>query len=557
MVTDQDNDAVWNVYRFDVATKQFTKVSNLVYTMGYGFESPTGALLVTGQATKDGPACVYRIDGADPQGAKTLACTTAAMSLSAFNYPVSDAEGGRIAVSLQKDSQDGQKNLGILRAQSGTIDVVTDPSIARSRVFPLMWDGDQLYFVTNEETGEPGGLYVYDDASHKITLVRHNTAIYGADDDAEFGDPKSRRVVLNDKVNDRESLVVFDLQTKKDIFRVDNIPFHYAYITDLLSPAADGSYLAAVDSVGTPQPSRFLERINPAATSNDKVLSVGFDPRENRALSSACQSEIIEYPTFDTEADGTTRMIKAILHHPAIVPDRPAAVVWLHGGPTEESTQQFDEKRELLCHLGYTVLAPNVRGSSGRGVAFEDLNNGDWGGGDYLDVEYGRQYLKMLGIDESRIGVAGHSYGGFLTNAAMTKAGDRFAFGIASAGLSDLLIEFSDGNIPDMMTSEMGDPTKDPAIKQKYIDHSPVTHAENLHVPYLMMHGTTDQNVPFAQAQELYDKLQALNKGALVTFVKLEGIGHYFLEVGVHVRTYQAMMDLLYQVAPVRPVSQP
>ena len=81
-------------------------------------------------------------------------------------------------------------------------------------------------------------------------------------------------------------------------------------------------------------------------------------------------------------------------------------LLFIHGGPTNQFSDDFQPYVQYFVQRGYVVLLPNVRGSSGYGKAFEELNDRDWGGGDLKDAIAGAEFLKGLGyVDSQAIGI--------------------------------------------------------------------------------------------------------------------------------------------------------
>ena len=130
-------------------------------------------------------------------------------------------------------------------------------------------------------------------------------------------------------------------------------------------------------------------------------------------------------------ADG--REVPALLYVPyaeAVRGDVPGAVLYIHGGPTGQHFRWWDPTPQLLANRGLVVLAPNVRGSTGYGREWQELNRRDWGGGDLADVMAGIDWLARESIaDPARIGITGGSYGGYMTLYALARHPDRFVAG--------------------------------------------------------------------------------------------------------------------------------
>lgn len=116
-------------------------------------------------------------------------------------------------------------------------------------------------------------------------------------------------------------------------------------------------------------------------------------------------------------------------------------IVWIHGGPTSQYLDTFQPQVQCFVQAGYAVLLPNIRGSSGYGRRFEDLNNRDWGHGDLRDAVAGAEHLRSLPeVDAEHIGITGTSYGGILSMAAVAFAPPgAFQAAIPCSGYGDFL----------------------------------------------------------------------------------------------------------------------
>jgi dipeptidyl aminopeptidase/acylaminoacyl peptidase len=152
----------------------------------------------------------------------------------------------------------------------------------------------------------------------------------------------------------------------------------------------------------------------------------------------------ITYKTFD----GT--VINAYLYAPREVQpgQRFPGILFIHGGPTAQFNDTFQQQVQFFVRMGYVLLLPNVRGSSGYGRAFEKANNKDWGHGDLKDVLAGVDYLKALPyVNAAKMGITGTSYGGFLTPAAAVWAPGVFQAAIAASGYPDRVKFVQEGEI--------------------------------------------------------------------------------------------------------------
>jgi dipeptidyl aminopeptidase/acylaminoacyl peptidase len=199
-------------------------------------------------------------------------------------------------------------------------------------------------------------------------------------------------------------------------------------------------------------------------------------------------------------------------------------VVSFHGGPEGQERPDWSPVAQSLVAAGFTVFAPNVRGSGGRGRAFMTADDGPAREASFVDVRTTVEQLVAAGIAEpGRIGAHGWSYGGYLALVALTRWPDLFAAGATLAGMSDLRTFFA-GTEPWMAAAsvtEYGDPVAD---RDMLAAISPLTAVERLTAPVLLAHGDRDTNVPVAESVQLHQALQAL--GAESDLLLLRGEGH-------------------------------
>jgi len=187
-------------------------------------------------------------------------------------------------------------------------------------------------------------------------------------------------------------------------------------------------------------------------------------------------------------------------------------VVNPHGGPRSADFRSFDLYTQFLLSRGYSVLQVNYRGSAGRGRAFVQALYDDWGGAEQGDVAVGAEHVLDTRdwLDEDRVVVFGGSYGGYSAYWQLVQYPDLYDAGIAWIGLTDLE-DMYENTMPhfrtELMEKNMGSPEEHPDL---YEERSPVTHAENLAAPLLLVHGVNDRRVPVSQARIFRDRLEEL-----------------------------------------------
>ena len=233
-------------------------------------------------------------------------------------------------------------------------------------------------------------------------------------------------------------------------------------------------------------------------------------------------ASLVHYPTFDG------RKISAYVHVPFNLrrDGSSPAIVMAHGGPSGQWTDGFSREAAYYADHGYVVIRPNVRGSTGYGKAFEDLNNLDWGGGDLKDLIAAADYLVASGyIARSKIAVMGGSYGGYLTLAALAFTPGQWAAGVDLFGISSIvtLARTTDPSLMPYLTREMGDPAKNEALMR---ERSPLLSAERIRAPLLILQGDNDPRVPLAESRQIADAIRR-NRG-VVEMEVYRGEGHGF-----------------------------
>ncbi len=200
---------------------------------------------------------------------------------------------------------------------------------------------------------------------------------------------------------------------------------------------------------------------------------------------------------------------------PAVRPagKRYPMIVHVHGGPSAAVLPLFGTDYSLYTSVhewvehGYYMFLPNPRGSYGQGEAFTRANIRDFGGGDFRDIMNGVDAAeKIAPIDDSRLGIHGHSYGGFMVMWAVTHTG-RFRTAIAGAGISNWISYYGLNGIDTWMLPFMGASMYDePAI---YRAVSPLESIKQARTPTLLYTGEQDVEVPASQSFEFWHGLRA------------------------------------------------
>jgi dipeptidyl aminopeptidase/acylaminoacyl peptidase len=229
---------------------------------------------------------------------------------------------------------------------------------------------------------------------------------------------------------------------------------------------------------------------------------------QNRFVDSLALATVEKFTS--TSKDGTT--VSGLLYYPPnSTRQKLPLILYIHGGPVAQDELSFDLTRQMLAARGYAVAAVNYRGSNGRGVAFSKAISGDWGNKEVIDIIGATDYLIAKGVaDPERLGIAGWSYGGILTDYIIA-SDTRFKAASSGAGVAAPLSLYGVDQYINQYENEIGPPWKDNNI-EKYIKLSyPFLHADRIKTPTQFMAGEKDFNVPAAGSEQMYQALRSLN----------------------------------------------
>lgn len=180
-------------------------------------------------------------------------------------------------------------------------------------------------------------------------------------------------------------------------------------------------------------------------------------------------------------------------------------ITLVHGGPTGKWSDSVENWGQILVGHGYAIFYPNVRGSTGYGEKFVEANRADWGGADFKDVMAGVDAVIARGVaDPNRLGIGGWSYGGYMSEWAITQT-TRFKAAVSGAGMADLIAEFGTESHPSYDEWFFGQPYEKP---EGFLHSSPFMYMKNAKTPTLILQGENDTTDPRGQSEQLYRGLK-------------------------------------------------
>jgi dipeptidyl aminopeptidase/acylaminoacyl peptidase len=221
---------------------------------------------------------------------------------------------------------------------------------------------------------------------------------------------------------------------------------------------------------------------------------------------------------FDVEAFLTKPIgMTATSKHPLIVV--------IHGGPHGANGPAFSFKNQVYAAHGYAVLNVNYRGSTSYGQKFSDAVFGDQDGNEGQDVLYAvsAAVRRYLWIDRDRLGIEGVSYGGQLTDWLITQT-NQFKAAIPTAGIANLVSYNYMTYYNQYEEMEFGQFLHQGNLMDVAWERSAIKHIAAAHTPTLIIHGENDNDVPIAEAEQLFIALKDL--GVETVFLRYPREGH-------------------------------
>jgi len=425
---------------------------------------------------------------------------------------------------------------------------------------------DTKLLISNFVSASESHLFVMDIATAALTPVSEGeepASVSGA----QFT-PDGRGVYLiTNRDSEFEQLRRVDLATGA----VEVLTAHIPWDIDSFDRSDDGHYLAWVANVDgvnrltvlnvanrteslPPLPDGRIGRIRFDRTGKELALSLesAQAPRdvfvlelEHNALVRYTQSEVgaidplqfvpaelIRFPTFDRDA-GKYRQIPAFVYRSKEwgprTPGPHPVLIDIHGGPESQAVPLWSPFTQFLVReMGFVVIAPNVRGSSGYGKTFLNLDNGEDREDSVKDIG---ALLVWIGLqkdlDAKSVFVSGGSYGGYMSLASLVNFSDRLRGGIDVVGISNFVtfLESTSAYRRALRRSEYGD-ERLPKTRAYLQRISPLTNAARIAKPLLVVQGLNDPRVPATESQQMVAKIRA--RGGEVWYLAAKDEGHGF-----------------------------
>lgn len=252
-------------------------------------------------------------------------------------------------------------------------------------------------------------------------------------------------------------------------------------------------------------------------------------------LEKLVQPELVTFPAHDG------LQLSAWLYRPHGLAAPYPIVLSFHGGPEGQERPSFQQNYQALLAQGIAVLAPNVRGSSGFGKTFVNLDNGSLRFNAIKDIKACVEYVLNIGIaSPGRIGIMGGSYGGYMTRAGLTAYPQDFAAGANLFGVVNFATFFAQTEpwMAAISKLKYGDPDTQAELLR---DLSPIHKIDQVRAPTIVLHGANDTNVPVIEAEQVVSHLK--QRDVPVEYVLFLDEGHGFSKTANCIQTTIAIVN--------------
>jgi dipeptidyl aminopeptidase/acylaminoacyl peptidase len=278
-----------------------------------------------------------------------------------------------------------------------------------------------------------------------------------------------------------------------------------------------------------------------------QVRQLTYSPHPGVNLETLVRPELVHYRAHDGLG------LSGWLYRPHDFRAPGPLVLSFHGGPEAQERPAFRSDYQALLIRGIAVFAPNVRGSSGFGKRFVNLDNGALRVDAVRDIRSTADFLVEAGIaDRRRMGITGGSYGGYMTMAGLTDFPDLFAAGANLFGVVNFKTFFENTEpwMAAISTVEYGDPETEAELLASL---SPIHRLDRIRAATLVLHGANDTNVPVIEAEQIVDTLRL--RGVPVEYILFPDEGHGWRKIPNRIRSTLAVTEFFSR--HLGPASQP
>ena len=507
---DEGGSEFWQLYRYDLATREATRITDGGRSRNeaplWSHDGTQVAFTSTMRNGRDSDIWIQASDSA-PRNVLSQGGTWFATDFS--------RDGRKLLV---------QRTVSINETYPGELDLAT----GALTMFPV--DGGKAAFGPFRYAPDGKGAYYTSDEGTEFRTLRYHAPGMATPIMLSSGIPWD--VTGFDIADDGKHLVFATNEDGIGKLHLRTLPDHREVALPDLPVGVIGGFGFSPD--GT----RIAVTLNTATSPSDvHVIDIAA-----RTLTRWTQSEVggldtsrfvapslVRYESFDGLS------VPAFYYRPANVPEgrKLPVVIQIHGGPEAQAFPSFSPSIQYLVNeMGIAVLVPNVRGSSGYGKTYLQLDNGFKRKDSVKDIGALLDWIAAQPeLDASRVGVSGGSYGGYMVLATMVDYPERIAAGINVVGISNFVtfLEATESYRRDLRRVEYGD-ERDPAMRAFMQEIAPLNNAGRIAAPLFVAQGANDPRVPISEADQIVRAVRA--NGRDVWYLVFTDEGHGFAKKG-------------------------
>jgi len=385
-------------------------------------------------------------------------------------------------------------------------------------------DGSKILFMSRNNNFI--NLQLLDLVSQKISNLTKDIKW----DVEDFVISKKNHVYFTTNENGYSRINALDLMTRKI-----NL-LHTSYVDVIYNLLLSRDQKELFYSGGSINSPTSIYKLTLASQKNSRLLPPGFEGE----LTGKMHTRLI---TFRSSFDH--RLIPAFVSEPSGAGPFPV-VINIHGGPEYQARPEFNALNSYLVNnMHIMVIQPNIRGSSGYGVNFMNLDNGINRQSAISDIGDLLTWVQRnKNIQKNKIILTGGSYGGYVVLDSLTTFPNKICAGIDLMGPTNLItyLENTQGYRKDLRRKEYGD-ERIPSVRRFMSQTAPVNNINKITSSLLIVGGVNDPRVPFSESLSMYQALKA--SGHNVTLIKLSREGHFINGADDRINVLSAQINFI------------
>jgi dipeptidyl aminopeptidase/acylaminoacyl peptidase len=497
------------IYRYDLSGKKITLLTDGKRSQNGGVQWSTKKDKIAYASTKRNgqDRDIYTLNPLDPTTDKKVSENTGG------GWGVVDWSADDSKLLLQEGISVNETRLYLLDLASGNKTRLLPGKDERTTFAGISFtkDGKGIYLITNKDS-EFNRLAYYDIAAKKLNYI--TTSIQWDVDGADLSDDGTQ---LAFTTNENGLSKLYSLSTSSNKFTaVPNLP---TGVIGGVQWSHDSKSIGI--SFVTYNSSADVFEYN---TTSKQLIRWTESELGGLDATALTEPQLITWKSFDDKS------ISGYLYKASskFTGKRPV-IINIHGGPEGQSRPVFQGRSNYyLNELGIAIIYPNVRGSTGYGKSFVDLDNGMKREESVKDIGALIDWIaQQPGLDKDRIMITGGSYGGYMTLAVAYLYNDKIRCSLDVVGISNFntFMKNTEAYRRDLRRVEYGD-ERDPEMAKYFESIAPLNHTDQIRKPIFIVQGGNDPRVPFTESIQMKDKIR--QNGGTVWFLMAKDEGHGF-----------------------------